>query len=156
MRGLVDRILAALRTGTAEDQGEALLRARFCFEKWLGRAECGWTSDVIQESLSEQEVTRLKEGIIQYITAHLPPPPVASAVFALDVLADRELLDLFRRCLKAHLHGDAGVLGAALLALDNLGEELLPREDGQSYFSARELERNRDLAVRYLRRIGDI
>jgi hypothetical protein len=156
LSGLIDDVEQSLKSGCPERQAEMMLRAMFYFEKALGRPEGSWTKDVIEETVSSEKVTRLRNVLVAFVTANLPPPPVASALSALSVLGDPTLADLFRSCLKCHLHGDASILHQAIVALENIGEKLIPRKGGKGYLSAIDFDRNRDLAVDYLTRIENL
>jgi hypothetical protein len=150
----VDHILSVLQSGSLPEQSEALLRAMFFFEKALGRPDCCWPDDVVTEKPTEEKVSRLRDGLARFVAAHLRPPPVASALSALSVLRDPSLRDLFRRCLEENAHAgpDMGLLYSAMIALDNLGEQVFPLEHGRGHASLTEYERNLRLAVAYLKR----
>jgi hypothetical protein len=68
---------------------------------------------------------------------------------ALGALGDPELIPLFRRCLSWQLaNQDTGGVYAAMIALDELGEDVFA---GRHSRSVAEWELNRGLAVAYLK-----
>jgi hypothetical protein len=153
MANVVEGIIAVLSSGSPEEREEALLQAGFFFEKARGWPDCGWSADVQTGVASEDKVARLKMALIEFVTKHVPPPPLESAIYALSALEDPSLKILFQRCMEIHRQRDMAILFAAMLALDRMGEEVFPRDDaGRSHASFLELERNRDLAFRYLHR----
>lgn len=156
MSHLVDRILTHLKNGSPEEQQVAISQACLLFEKSLGRPNVGWDEEVAKEPVTADDVSRLRIALVVFVAEHLPPPPVASAVSALGVLCDPGLRDLFRRCVEIHcVYGsDTGVLYQAMIALDNLEEDIFPMEDGQGHASIAETERNLHLAVQYLKKLG--
>jgi hypothetical protein len=79
-----------------------------------------------------------------------PPADVTGlAVFALGKLFDPGLTEFFVQVLRDHLHGDAGVLYQAMIALDNLGANVFA---GRQSMSIRAEDENRALAADFVRR----
>ncbi|HTE18286.1 MAG TPA: hypothetical protein VK689_07880 [Armatimonadota bacterium] len=158
---MVDTIICALEAPQVDAWHEALLDAAFLFEKAsLPRGECtveefaarmGWPSSVVHAVVGYHEVDRLKTALVRFIERHPDGPHAVSAIWALGkVIGDRTLLPIFIRMLRCSHERNPELVYQILIALRNLGEEVFPSPGGASFL---DVDRNRDLARDYLRRL---
>lgn len=149
---LVDNISAVLENGTPSEQADATRLAAFLIEKASGRQPCGWDLCVVDEPVDQDTIPQLRKALTGFVERHLEAPPVASAIAALVDLHDPTLKSLFRRALAANATwgADTGVLHQAIVALDRLGEPIIPENGG---LSLTEVKRNLQLAHTYLNQI---
>jgi hypothetical protein len=121
------------------------------FERSHGQTEGLDREEVLAEPASPTDLARLRGRLVDLGRAGAPAPVVGAAVFALGKLYDPGLTGLFVEILRRYLHGDAGVLYRAMIALDNLGVGVFP---GRRSMSVLAEDENRALAAEFLRRSG--
>ncbi len=153
---LIDEICGVLRLETPERVADELFLAGQLFERWRqqtygGNPYAHHAEEVVAEPLSEVGIERLRHAMAQFIRSHLEDDMISTAVFALGKLANPGDEKLFAEVLRfglAQSHSEA--LYQALIALDNLGQ----LGDWSGCLSPLDDTVNRELAARYLRRIG--
>lgn len=157
----LDNVISALEDmqSSPRELEEALTVCGYYFEKWfydISEADLektahalGWPSDVLEEELTKKNVAQLRHSVESRLQSGLRPDLSSTGIWALGKLRDPTLQPLFERFLSKSLkEGGDRVLYQALIALDNLLEDVFPTGEGASPLDVR---RNRDLAHEYLK-----
>jgi hypothetical protein len=146
---LIDRVLEGIQSDDAEEQARAVAVAGFLVEKALGRPDVGWDAEVARADVDSTTMSQIRDALVGFVESHMRQSPLSGAIGVLGLLEDRELVPLFRRCLKQYAvwNTHTGVLFQTMIALGNLAEPVFPSNSGGSIT---ELRRNLELAHAYL------
>ena len=130
---------------------DSLIAAGVLFEKENGNELDQYSIRLIEkEGLTNSDPSELTNSIINYLkSASNDDPLLESGIFALSKRYDSNLKDLFVEMLRRTLDANPNALYQALIALDNLEENVLP--DGGCI---NEYERNKRLAEKYLKNVA--
>jgi hypothetical protein len=121
------------------------VEAMFLFERSRENAGAKAESCAIQA-----EVRAVRQAMIDLIErAECCPDEIINA---LGALRDPALISLFRRCISWQANQDAGGVYAAMIALDELGEDIFGSTGSRSIL---DWEPNRELALAYLERFTE-
>lgn len=143
MANLIDRIIQVLESSfDRASLDEALLNAAFLFEKARGLAVCGWSEEIVSADVASADIPRLKRAVVEFVERE------GFGTWTLSKCQDPSLKPVFIQGLRRHLQGDAGELFQAMLALDNLGEDVFRGKQSRSILDEAD---NRELARKYLR-----
>lgn len=155
MTGIESTITGAADVGSS-DQAHHLGLAGSYFEKAFfdraGKTEeefgksLAWPDDLIVETISKEQITRLKQTIIDFIESTPTHANIGTAAWALSKTGDRRLVPALRRLLRANVHGDAAAMFQIMIALRNCGEAILA-----SGGCTLDEEENRKDALNYLK-----
>ena len=149
MARLVDEALDAIADGDPDVATDGIRLAMSFFEHSHGRTEGLDREDVLTEPAGPDDLSRLRDRLVDLVRAGVPAPVAGAAVFALGKLHDPALTGFFVGVLRDQLHADANVLYQAMIALDNLGVDIFA---GHRSMSVRAEAENRALAAQFLRR----
>jgi hypothetical protein len=150
MERLVDQALDAIRRGDPDVVNDGIRLATSFFEHAHGQAQGLEYPEVVNEPAGPDDLARLREALVELVVRRGSPlAVVAAAVFALGKAGDPGLTGFFTLVLRDYLHGDAGVLYQAMIALDNLGANVFA---GRQSMSILEETENRVLAADFVRR----
>jgi hypothetical protein len=124
----------------------------------LGEPNC---PEVAREEANDVDIERLETALVDLIKSHPLEDCAATAVFVLKKWEDRSVIPTLIEFMKINFenltrdnHSERAVWNA-MNALDQLGEEIFPWENGFKYgASANEFDRNYRLAAAYLNRKG--
>ena len=147
MSRLVDQALAAIGSADPETAVHGIELAISFIEHYRGQIEGLSYDEVIHEPATPADLKLLRDRLVELVRTRPPAQVASAAVFALGKLFDKQLQPFFIEVLRNHLHGDAGVLYQAMIALDNLDVEVFA---GQRSMSILDEQLNRELAARFL------
>ena len=148
----IPKLVAALQSDDVDPDllwhvGDVL--TRWLTERSGGRME-GYGPEVMDIELDEEAVDALHAALLSLVEPDLTHPQAGMIVWLIGKLARPGDLPLFERALESGLAGRDDLLYQALIALDNLDELAADA----SSFAAFEVEKNRDLARAYLKRVA--
>lgn len=149
MERLVDQALDAIRSADPQVVDDGIRVARSFFEHSHGQAQGLDRPEVVNEPANADDLGRLREALMDLVRRGPEPAVAGSAVFTLGKAGDPGLIGFFTQVIRDYLHGDAGVLYQAMIALDNLGANVFA---GRRAMSVREEDVNRALATDFVRR----
>jgi hypothetical protein len=153
MARLVDETLEALRQIDLTKIDDALLLGLSFYEKsrgWLGILPC---PEVLDEETSAQDLVDLRSAMIDLVRAHPLEDFATTAVFVLDRWEDLSLKPLFVEFMKTSYDNDRPqAMFSAMVALNGVGEKIFSSVSGRSSASISNIERNRELAVNYMKK----
>src|SRR4051794_19757780 len=150
MARLIDQACDAIRADDPETAADGVRLALSFFEHAHGRTDEGLDRpDVVNEPAGPADLERLRDSLTELIRTRPSADVTGLAVFALGKLYDPVLTEFFVQILRDQLHGDAGVLYQAMIALDNLGANVFA---GRQSMSVRDEDENRALAADFVRR----
>jgi hypothetical protein len=149
MARLIDQAREAIRAGDPEAVNDGIQLAMSFIEHARGQTDGLDWPEVVAEPASPADLDRLRDLLTEPVRARPSPAVAGPAVFALGKLYDPGLTEFFVQVLRDHLHGDAGVLYQAMIALDNLGANVFA---GRQSMSIRDEDENRVLAADFVRR----
>lgn len=145
MTSIIDSIIQALdkeAQGNARD--ETLLQAGDIFERVRGVPTSTMFPEIDNGQFNDAEVAKLKRAVIAFVERK------ALGSWTLSKCHDYALKPVFVRVLRRQLHGDSNELYQAMIALDNLGENIF---QGARSMSVEDEEKNRGLVRTYLDRL---
>jgi hypothetical protein len=148
---LLQRAFAGLRGNDPEEFAEAVGLAVSFFEAGRVPAAALGHPEAADMPATAEELQALQHELVRLVREDPRRPGAGAVIFALGKRDDRGLVGVLADGLRAHLDGDAEALYQALIALENLGEEVPWVTDVQSIRAAAE---NRRTAEEYLRRAG--
>ena len=130
------------------ERNQALLDAGFLFEKARGlpQAGMGWSKAVIDASITNVEIERLKAALVEFVEQG------GDGLWSLSKCDDQGLKPLFIRVLQHELDGDSGKLYQTMIALDNLGEKVFGRRGS---YGVLDVDENRKCASEYLKSLPE-
>ena len=124
-----------------------LRAAAFLFEQDKGTTLGDFEADEIRKAgFGRDQVAEVAQTVREFAeNASADDTHLGAALWALGKLSDHGLKGFFAKMLGKTLHTNADATYQALVALDNLGEDVLPHGGGSL-----DHERNRRLAETYL------
>jgi hypothetical protein len=144
MTSVIEKIRVALeRESDDEVINDALLNAAFLFEKARGLSACAWPDEVVECSLSVEDLSALRRAVVAYVER------MGVGSWSLGKCCDPTLKPVFIEVVRRQLNGDAGELFQAMIALSNIGEPIF---GGVCSRSILDEHTNRELARVYLSR----
>jgi len=130
------------------DAGEIMRMWRFFDGDPGGSAVVGpFSEEAKYPHVQAEDVERLKQALVVFVSAHPRHPQLSRAVFALYYLASPDTKSLLIEVLRDCLGRDSGALYQTILALEALGDNLYGPRLSTSYD---EVERNEKVAREYL------
>jgi hypothetical protein len=143
MTSIVARIIGVLREPRSDAAAVdgALLGAAFLFEKARGLSPCGWSEEIVHAEPTAEEMAKLRDAMVAFAER------TGTGAWVLGKCNDRALRPVLVSILRRQLHGDAGELFQAMVALSASGE---PVFGGAISGSILDEEENRALAGRFL------
>jgi hypothetical protein len=147
MSDLIERIITRLASPPGSDElNEAILDGAFVFEKHRGVPPAGWSEEVVTTPVTDADVHRLKAALVEFTDRG------GHGSWSLGKAYDPSLIPVFCRVMRRELDGDGYELYQAMIALDNLGEDVFAR---RSLMSNLDVDDNRALARAYLSRYDE-
>jgi hypothetical protein len=149
MARLIDQTCDAIQAGDPEAVIDGLQLALSFIEHARGQIAGLDYPEVVTEPASAADLESLRHLLTELVRTRPSPAIAGLAVFALGKLYDPGLTEFFVQVIRDHLHGDAGVLYQAMIALDNLGANVFA---GRQSMSIRAEDENGALAADFVRR----
>ncbi|WP_162932628.1 hypothetical protein [Solimonas sp. K1W22B-7] len=142
---MLNRVLSLLSADGVPLEDGILLAANL-FDRMQGRVDDSMDETVRSYILSDMEALQIKNALLELLKGKLDLKMKGSAVWALSKLRDKNLVPIFRECLRSGMRVSNDLVYQSLVALNDVGEI---RSSG-NFFSIFDEEENLHMATVYL------